>query len=116
MENIYLPINSVDDFACYSVYDKDTIRAYRTMPTINGSSNYVDFYINSHYLESEGTQSWGQWTNYLPTCISTNAITTDYYYRTDMPEILIMVIIIALCVIYLPYKIISRLFGRYLQL
>lgn len=116
MENIYLPINSVNDFACYSVYDKDTIRAYRTMPTINGSSNYVDFYINSHYLQSEGTQTWGQWTNYLPTCISTSSITTDYYYRTDMPEILTMVIIIALCVIYLPYKIISRLFGRYLQL
>ena len=108
MDNIYLPINSVNDFACYSVLDKDTIRAYRTMPTINGSSNYVDFYINSHYLESEGTQTWGQWTNYLPT--------TDYYYRTDMPDILVMVFIVAICVIYLPYKIISRLFGRYLQL
>lgn len=116
MNNIYLPINSVNDFACYSVYDKDTIRAYRTMPSINGSSNYVDFYINSHYLQSEGSQSWGQWTDYLPTCISASSITTDYYYRTDMPEILVMVIIIALCVIYLPYRIISRLFGRYLQL
>lgn len=116
MDNIYLPVDNVNDFACYSVYDKDTIRAYKTMPSINGSSNYVDFYINSHYLESEGTQSWGQWTNYLPTCISTSAITTDFYYRTDMPEILTMVIIIAICVIYLPYKIISRLFGRYLQL
>ena len=116
MDNIYLPINSVNDFACYSVLDKDTIRAYRTMPTINGSSNYVDFYINSHYLESEGTQTWGQWTNYLPTCFSTDLITTDYYYRTDMPDILVMVFIVAICVIYLPYKIISRLFGRYLQL
>lgn len=116
MDNIYLPIDNVNDFACYSVYDKDTIRAYRTMPTINGRSDYVDFYINSHYLQSEGTQSWGQWTDYLPTCISTSAITTDYYYRTDMPEILTMVIIISLFVIYLPYRIISRLFGRYLQL
>lgn len=116
MDNIYLPIDSVNDFACYSVYDKDTIRAYKTMPTINGSSDYVDFFINSHYLENEGTQSWGQWTNYLPTCISPSAITNDYYYRTDMPEILTMVIIIAICVIYLPYKIIARLFGRYLQL
>lgn len=116
MNNIYLPVNSVNDFACYSVLDQDTIRAYKTMPTINGSSNYVDFYINSHYLQSEGTQTWGQWQSYLPTCISTSSITTDYYYRTDMPEILTMVFIIALCVIYLPYKIISRLFGRYLQL
>lgn len=116
MDNIYLPINSVNDFACYSVLDKDTIRAYRTKPTINGSSNYVDFFINSHYLQKQGIQTWGQWTDYLPTCISTDTITTDYYFRTDMPDILVMVFIVAICVIYLPYKIIARLFGRYLQL
>lgn len=116
MNNIYLPVENVSDFACYSVYDKDTIRAYRTMPSINGSSNYVDFYINSHYLQSEGTQSWGQWTDYLPSCISSSSITTDYYYRTDMPDILLIVFIISIFVIYLPFRIISRLFGRYLQL
>ena len=31
MNNIYLPIENVNDFACYSVLDKDTIRAYRTL-------------------------------------------------------------------------------------
>ena len=64
MNNIYLPIDSVNDFACYSVLDKDTIRAYRTQPQIDSSSEYVDFYINSHYLQKIGTQTWGQWTIY----------------------------------------------------
>ena len=30
MKHIYLPIENVNDFACYTVQDKDTIRAYKT--------------------------------------------------------------------------------------
>ena len=45
MTNIYLPIDNVSDFACYSVYDKDTIRAYYTQPHIDSSSEYVDLSI-----------------------------------------------------------------------
>ena len=89
MDNIYLPIENVNDFACYSIYDKDTIRAYYTKPALDSSSNYVDFYINSHYLQKTGTQSWGQWNSSLPTCLSSDLITTDYYYRNDFPSILI---------------------------
>ena len=54
MTNIYLPIDNVSDFACYSVYDKDTIRAYYTQPHIDSSSEYVDFFVNSHYLQKTG--------------------------------------------------------------
>lgn len=106
MNNIYLPVDNVSDFACYSVYDKETIRAYVTMPQINSSSNYVDFYINSHYLEKEGTQQWSQYTQYLPTCLSSNAITNDFYYRNDFTDILIQFTLIAFLCIYLPFKLI----------
>lgn len=112
MYNIYLPIDNVNDFACYSIYDKDTVRAYYTKPALDSSSNYVDFYINSHYLQKTGTQSWGQWNSSLPTCLSSDLITTDYYYRNDFPDILLIFIIFAIIGIYLPFKLISRIFRK----
>lgn len=113
MKNVYLPIDNVNDFACYSVLDKDTIRAFSSMPQINTSSNYVDFYINSHYLEKEGTQTWGSYVQYLPECISSDAITTDFYYRNDMSQILIMFIILCIFIFYIPIKVFLRLFRRF---
>ena len=112
MDNIYLPIDNVNDFACYSIYDKDTVRAYYTKPALDSSSEYVDFYINSHYLEKTGIQSWGQWNSSLPTCLSSNTITTDYYYRNDFPDILLIFIIFAIVGIYLPFKLFSRIFRK----
>lgn len=112
MKNIYLPIDNVNYFACYSVLDKDTIRAYRSQPQIDSSSEYVDFYINSHYLQKTGIQSWGQWNSSLPNCISSDSITTDYYYRNDFPDILLIFIIFAIVGIYLPFKLISRIFRK----
>lgn len=112
MDNIYLPIDNVNDFACYSIYDKDTVRAYKTQPQLDSSSEYVDFYINSHYLQRTGIQSWGQWNSSLPTCISSDSITTDFYYRNDFPDILLIFIIFAIVGIYLPFKLFSRIFRK----
>lgn len=116
MKNIYLPIENVNDFACYSVLDKDTIRAYYTQPQLDSSSNYVDFYINSHYLQKTGTQSWGQWNNSLPTCLSKSSFTNDVYYRNDFDSVLIIFLILFIFIIVLPYKIMSRAFGRWLKI
>ena len=113
MKNIYLPVDSVSDFACYSVVDKDTIRAYSQRPQLNSSSNYVDFYINSHYLEKEGTQTWGSYIQYLPVCISENSITNDFYYRNDLPGILIIFTIFSIFIFLIPIKIFLRLFRRF---
>lgn len=116
MNKLYLPIDNISDFACYSVIDKDTIRAYRTQPQLDSSSEYVDFYINSHYLEKTGTQSWGQWQTSLPTCLSLNIITNDVYYRSDFDSVLIIFLILFIFIIVLPYKIMSRAFGRWLKI
>lgn len=112
MEHIYLPIDSVSDFACYTIYDKDTIRAYKTTPAVDTSSDYVDFYINSHYLENEGTQSWGNWQSYLPTCISSSAITNDIYYRNDLDSILVIFLCIVVFVTYFPRKLLNIFYKR----
>lgn len=112
MYNIYLPIANVSDFACYSIYDKDTIRAYYTKPQIDSSSEYVDFFVNSHYLQKSGIQSWTTWSSTLPTCLSNNSITTDFYYRNDFSDILLIFIIFAVVGIYLPFHLFSRIFRK----
>ena len=43
---IYMPVNSVNDFSCYVIYDSETIRAFVDNPHI-GQNAYTDFYINS---------------------------------------------------------------------
>ena len=113
MKNIYLPIDNFDEFACYSVYDKDTIRAYYSMPQLDSSSNYVDFYINSHYLEKNGTQHWGSYNSNLPSCISKNSFTNNYYYRNDFTSSLFIFTIFAIFGILIPIKIFVRLFRRF---
>ena len=113
MKNIYLPIDNVNDFACYSVIDKDTIRAYRTQPQIDSSSEYVDFFINSHYLEKTGTQTWGQWSSNLPICTSKDSFTNNYYYRNDFASSLFIFTIFAIFGIMIPIKIFVRLFRRF---
>ena len=116
MKNIYLPINNVNDYACYSVYDKDTIRAYVQKPQLDSSSQYVDFYINSHYLQKTGTQSWGQWNSSLPTCLNNSIITNDVYYRADILPCILLFIAMLYLFFYLPLKLTcGRMFRRFLS-
>lgn len=114
MKNIYLPIDNLNDFKCYVVQDKDTIRAYYKKPAYNSSSDYIDFYINSHYLEKPGTQTWGQSSYYgLPVCLSQENITNDIYYRTDLVDCLIIFSLLALIMFWVPVKLtFFRLFRR----
>ena len=116
MKNIYLPVNNVNDYACYFVYDKDTIRAYVQKPQLDSSSQYVDFYINSHYLQKTGTQSFGQWNSSLPTCINKSIITNDVYYRTDILSCILLFISMSYLIFYLPLKLTcGRMFRRFLS-
>lgn len=114
MDNIYLPVDNINEFDCYVIQDKDTIRAYKNMPNLNSTSDYVDFYINSHYLEKKGNQSWGNYSQYLPTCISSAAITNNFYYRNDFLDILLIFSIFVIFTIFLPIKVFGRLFRRFL--
>lgn len=107
---IFLPDT---DYACFVVQDSNTIRAYETTPRQNGSSNYTDYYINSHYIFKNGTQSWSNMST-LPTC-SGATFTTNVFYRNDICDILITFFILLLICFYFPYRIISRAFGRWFK-
>lgn len=108
MTNLYVPDTS---YACYSVIDKDTIRAYQTMPYNDSYVNYIDYYVNSHYMEKTGFQHFSQYTT-LPTCLSSSILTDDIYYRNDLDSILIIFLIFCIFAFYLPIKLFARLYFR----
>lgn len=108
---IYLPSTN---YACFVVQDSNTIRAYSSMPSYNTSVGYTDYYVNSHYISKTGTQQFGNYGN-LPTC-STDSFTTNAFYRNDIDGIMITFFILLIVCFYFPYRIISRMFGRWFKI
>ena len=109
---IFVPSYSNNN--CLVIRDTNTIRLYDSVPTQNSSVNYTDYYINSSYLSVRGNQTFNQY-NSIPTCISSNDITTNVFYRNDIDRILVSFFIILIVCFYFPYRIISRMFGRWLK-
>ena len=107
---IYIPNYETNN--CVHIRDKDTIRVYERKPQVNNLVNYTDYYINSDYLQTNGQQQFTQYTT-IPTC--EDNITTNVFYRNDIDKILVVFLIILLICFFLPYKIISRMFGRWLK-
>ena len=111
---IYMPDDSTYN-KCYVVQSEGVIRGYDRVPTNNISYSYRDYYINSNYIYREGTGQWSQYST-LPVCLDNDIITSNFYYRNDFDSICLVFLIFSIFVIYLPYKIFSRLFGRWLKL
>lgn len=111
---VYVPFNNKNDYKCYTIYDSNTIRAYKNDPQINSNNDYVDFYINSHYISKIGSQ-YIESTQELPLCIANDNITNDYWYRLDLAHILVVVSFF-LMFIFFTFKVFSRMFGRWLKI
>ena len=110
---IYVPEDNTYN-KCYVVQSEGVIRGYNKVPTNNTSYSYRDYYIRSDYIFKDGSGNWGQTTN-LPVCLSSDIITNDFYYRIDITNILINVLIISIFGIYIPFRIFKALFGKRLQ-
>ncbi len=108
---IYVP--DTDNYHCFVVQSEDIIRAYKSIPRNNSTIEYRDYYINSDYIYKDGTQSFSQYVT-LPVCLASSEITTDYYYRLDFDKSLVIFFIMAIFCFYIPIKVFSRLFRRFL--
>lgn len=109
---IYVPEFNTNN--CLVIRNGDVIRVYESRPTTNSDVNYIDYYIGNHYIDISGTQHFAT-TSSIPTCLNTNRITTNNFYRFDLVDILISFFILAIVCFYFPYKIFSRMFGRWLK-
>lgn len=85
---IYLPIELTSS-NCVYVYDKDTIRVYDNNRFSTGTFSYTDYYVNSHYLARTGSTTFSNYSNNYPICSSISDFTTNFWYRNDLPDILI---------------------------
>lgn len=106
---IYVP--DIENYKCFVVQSEGVIRAYEEIPQNNKTINVRDYYINSDYIYRDSTQTFNQYSN-IPICLENDVITTDYQYRVDYVNILIMFTIYAFFGIYIPIKIFSRLFKK----
>ena len=107
---IFVP-NS-DSYSCIEVINHYTLRAYEDTPVVGSSVNFRDYFIDSNYLFKDGSEV----IEISPICISTDNLTSDVFYRSDFDKILLITFILLILLFWFPYKIISRLFGRWLKI
>ena len=107
---IYVPEDTTYN-KCYVVQSEGVIRGYDRVPANNTSYSYRDYYINNSYIYKDNVGQWSQYTT-LPICLDSSDITNDIWYRQDMPNILLMFLIINIFGIYLPIKIFSKIFKK----
>ncbi len=111
---IYVP--DLENYKCFIVQSSDTIRAYKEVPQKNIEIDYRDYFIDSSYIYKDGTQTFGNYTTYLPVCLSADVLTDSVYYRNDFDSILIIFFILLIICFYFPFKIVSRVLGKWLRI
>lgn len=108
-------VANINDYKCYYVYSEGVIRAYEQIPQANRTVNYRDYFIDSNYIYRDGTTSFSSYS-ILPTCLPSDVITDNVYYRNDFDKILVIFLILMIICFYFPYKVMSRVFGKWLKL
>lgn len=97
---MYVP--SYSDGNCVVLYSDSSIRVYDYEPTNNSVVPYTEYFYNSHYLSRSGTQSFGTYST-IPSC--SDNVTTNFYYRCDILDILL----ISSLIIFWTWFLISKL-------
>ena len=110
---IYLP-DTITSSNCAYVYDSNTIRVYEEVPRANATINFVDYFVNSHYISRSGNTTFNNWSSPIGyNCIDYTNFTTNGIYRNDFPSILIMASIFIFVCWFLISKLVKRLcYGR----
>lgn len=103
MAKIYLPSDLVNK-DCKVVYN-DYIRVF----TNNSYSQWVDIFFKNDYILKNGSSNYPQ----TVVCDNLNTYTNDFYYRYDFDKIIIMFFIFIIICIWFPYKLISRILGKW---
>lgn len=103
MSKIYLPTDLLNN-NCKVIYN-DYIRVY----TNSNYTQWIDVYFRNDYMLKNGTTNYSQ----NVTCDTLNTYTDDFYYRYDFDKIIIIFFIMVIFSIYFPYRLISRILGKW---
>lgn len=85
IDELYVP--HFESGNCAYVYSDSIIRVYDTQPRYNSTIHYYEYMYNSHYIGREGETTFSNYST-LPTCHDN--VTTNFYRRTDITDILII--------------------------
>lgn len=112
----YLPSNLINSNYLYNVNNNYIIVRTNHNCYQNYNTTYCDCYNVYPELDYMVTTSYS--CNYTQSNanIPYSNFTSDTWYRIDAYKSLIMFLIVFIFTIYLGYKIISRLFGRWLKI
>lgn len=102
---IYVPTELLNK-PCY-VINNGYIRVY----TNNNLTEYLDVYVNQDYMLKQGTS----YNGYNGVCDTINTYTDEIYYRRDFSDICIVFFVLFIFIFLIPFKIVSRVFGRWLK-
>lgn len=108
---IYLP--KIESQNCIIVDNLNSgyIRVYDISPYPNSTVNYIDYFIDKDYITRTGVQTFGNY-NYSINCQSHDNYTTEFYYRVDFDKIMIIFVLLSIFVVFIPLKVVFRLFRR----
>lgn len=116
--NLYVPSNLYNQNYQYWLTNNTSTLVVRTNDNCytNLNNQYCDcyeVYIERNYLIS---MPYSCRTSTSNSQISYNDLNSFWYYREDIPLIIITVFVLLLVCFYFPYKLISRIFGRWLKI
>ena len=107
MATIYLP-NDLLLKDC-KVVNENYVRVYDN----SNYTSWTDVYFKSGYYLKRGYSTYGA-TNVV--CDTLNTYSDSIFYRYDLADSLTIFLIISIFCFYIPYKIFSRAFGRWLRI
>ena len=125
----YLPSEFINSnyqyqFRMTQSYTQWFVRVYTNVDTTGGtvlcspSSNpcifYDVYFTQGNFVWTENSGRITNQTQYP--ILDSSRFTNDYVYRTDFDKSLVIFLILFIFIIFIPYKIISRLFGRWFKL
>lgn len=124
-EKIFIPKESkqvFDSYNCHFIKSNGEIISFNNNITCsNGFCDISTFkiYQKNHYLYQyeDITLKEKDYQNMVSSCIYSNYdnFTSDVFYRFDIDSILVIFLILLIILFLFPYKIISRMFGRWFK-
>lgn len=115
MSKTYIPQNLLSNNYRYTISDDSILVHTNQNCYTQYNTTYCDCYYvypKMDYLVSNTVSC-----NYNPsTYVSSSNFSSSYWYRIDLASILIIFLILWIFIFKYPYRIISRLFGRWLKI
>lgn len=101
---MYVP--NYTDGQCAYVYSDNFIRVYDEVPRNNATITYTDYLLSHHYLSRRGATTFSSYST-LPICSSD--VTTNFYRRVDITEIVLLATILIGWTWFLVSKLVKTL-------